>query len=168
MGFVTSLVGVLAHFRTPSLVFGSTDFGNWFRQGAGAAEIPAVERKDYVRGTSFLIPKRITLDDSVARVPGTSLFSEEDLLQYCEGGYHPVSLGDMFGDRYEVVRKLGFGQNATVWLALDRRYLFYSLGGMDSLSNLSQTQPSCCPQNSESQILPRHEIYLQSEDPTVR
>lgn len=45
--------------------------------------------------------------------------SEEDLKRYRVGGYHPVHLGDVFNDRYVVVRKLGYGQYSTVWLARD-------------------------------------------------
>jgi len=35
------------------------------------------------------------------------------------GGYHPVSVGDVFKFRYKVVRKLGWGHFSTVWLADD-------------------------------------------------
>ncbi|WFD33331.1 non-specific serine/threonine protein kinase [Malassezia cuniculi] len=45
---------------------------------------------------------------------------EEDLEDYCRGGYHPVSVGDIFADgRYVIVRKLGWGHFSTVWLAKD-------------------------------------------------
>lgn len=46
----------------------------------------------------------------------------EDLTHYRSGGYHPVHLGDtMKGGRYQIVQKLGWGRDATVWLAEDRR-----------------------------------------------
>ena len=46
---------------------------------------------------------------------------EEDLEDYCRGGYHPVHVGDTFSDgRYVIVRKLGWGHFSTVWLAKDR------------------------------------------------
>lgn len=45
---------------------------------------------------------------------------EEDLEDYCRGGYHPISVGDEFADgRYVIVRKLGWGHFSTVWLAKD-------------------------------------------------
>ena len=45
---------------------------------------------------------------------------EEDLEDYCKGGYHPVVIGEKFKDgRYIIVRKLGWGHFSTVWLAYD-------------------------------------------------
>ncbi|KDR18100.1 Serine/threonine-protein kinase SRPK2, partial [Zootermopsis nevadensis] len=35
------------------------------------------------------------------------------------GGYHPVRIGDLFHNRYHVVRKLGWGHFSTVWLCWD-------------------------------------------------
>ncbi|PNP79326.1 hypothetical protein FNYG_07402 [Fusarium nygamai] len=37
---------------------------------------------------------------------------------YHPGGYHPVHLGDVIQERYRVIRKLGWGQFSTVWLAV--------------------------------------------------
>ncbi|KAM5354712.1 hypothetical protein ACJ41O_001359 [Fusarium nematophilum] len=44
---------------------------------------------------------------------------------YHPGGYHPVSLGDIFNSRYQVIRKLGYGSYSTVWLAIDERLQEY-------------------------------------------
>ncbi|KAH7105328.1 kinase-like protein [Auriculariales sp. MPI-PUGE-AT-0066] len=44
---------------------------------------------------------------------------EEDVDDYAEGGYLPVNIGDVFHERYIVVRKLGWGHFSTVWLARD-------------------------------------------------
>ncbi|PGG99297.1 CMGC/SRPK protein kinase [Helicocarpus griseus UAMH5409] len=50
------------------------------------------------------------------------LVNEEPSL-YGEGGFHPISLGDTFdAGRYEVLRKLGYGQYSTVWLARDFKH----------------------------------------------
>jgi serine/threonine-protein kinase SRPK3 len=47
---------------------------------------------------------------------------EEDGQDYRPGGYHPVSIGDSFSNnRYIVVRKLGWGEFSTVWLARDEK-----------------------------------------------
>lgn len=43
------------------------------------------------------------------------------LILYLAGGYHPVSVGDVFHDRYTVIRKLGWGHFSTVWLSWDVR-----------------------------------------------
>ncbi|QRV91516.1 Serine/threonine-protein kinase [Ceratobasidium sp. AG-Ba] len=49
------------------------------------------------------------------------LDKEEDLLDYADGGYLPVHIGDTFKDgRYHIVRKLGWGHFSTVWLAKDK------------------------------------------------
>lgn len=35
------------------------------------------------------------------------------------GGYYPVEVGEIFVDRYQVVKKLGWGHFSTVWLCWD-------------------------------------------------
>ena len=49
---------------------------------------------------------------------------QEDSGDYCVGGYHPVKIGDLFHDRYHVVRKLGWGHFSTVWLSWDLKLVF--------------------------------------------
>jgi len=45
---------------------------------------------------------------------------EEDSEDYCKGGYHPVQVGEQYnGNKYTVVRKLGWGHFSTVWLSRD-------------------------------------------------
>ncbi|XP_047475956.1 uncharacterized protein LOC125029826 [Penaeus chinensis] len=44
---------------------------------------------------------------------------QEDPFDYCKGGYHPVKIGDLFYNRYHVIRKLGWGHFSTVWLCWD-------------------------------------------------
>jgi len=57
---------------------------------------------------------------------------EEFLEKYRPGGYHPVKPGDAFNEgRFSVVRKLGWGQYSTVWLAKD-----YMYGSSNSYSRL--------------------------------
>lgn len=43
----------------------------------------------------------------------------EDAADYCAGGYHPVSVGEIYAQRYKVIKKLGWGHFSTVWLASD-------------------------------------------------
>lgn len=44
----------------------------------------------------------------------------EDDVDYKKGGYHPVKLGDLYNNRYLVIKKLGWGHFSTVWLAEDQ------------------------------------------------
>ena len=47
----------------------------------------------------------------------------EETKSYRPGGLHPVSIGDTLqAERYKIIRKLGHGSYATVWLALDAWY----------------------------------------------
>lgn len=43
----------------------------------------------------------------------------EDIVDYVDGGFHPVHLMDVLNGRFEVFYKLGFGENATSWLCYD-------------------------------------------------
>ncbi|EXJ86465.1 CMGC/SRPK protein kinase [Capronia epimyces CBS 606.96] len=45
--------------------------------------------------------------------------AEERITGYRPGGFPPVSIGDIYNDRYEVFNKLGWGGFSTVWLAFD-------------------------------------------------
>lgn len=46
---------------------------------------------------------------------------QEDPESYCKGGYHHVNIGDILNDRYKVLRKVGWGNFSTVWLACDTK-----------------------------------------------
>ncbi|XP_030081828.1 SRSF protein kinase 1 isoform X7 [Drosophila hydei] len=64
-----------------------------------------------------------TTDEVYPDSPDSSLYGsdeeQEDASQYCRGGYHPVVIGDIFDNRFRVVRKLGWGHFSTVWLCRD-------------------------------------------------
>ena len=46
----------------------------------------------------------------------------EPLIQYKNGGYHPVHLGDTLHEgRYTIINKLSWGRDNTTWLAMDSR-----------------------------------------------
>ncbi|KAF4532624.1 hypothetical protein B566_EDAN011537 [Ephemera danica] len=65
---------------------------------------------------------------------------QEDPKDYCTGGYHPVQIGDLFHNRYYVVRKLGWGHFSTVWLCwdlMDKR--FVALKVVKSASHYTET-----------------------------
>ncbi|KNG79992.1 protein kinase domain protein [Aspergillus nomiae NRRL 13137] len=43
-----------------------------------------------------------------------------EIMEYYQaGGYHPVTIGDRFRNRYRIVHKLGHGTYSTIWLARD-------------------------------------------------
>ncbi|KAJ9264194.1 hypothetical protein DTO212C5_7253 [Paecilomyces variotii] len=59
---------------------------------------------------------------SLERVNSYPVAEEPDY--YKAGGFHPISLGDTLGSgQYTVLRKLGYGQYSTVWLARDYKFV---------------------------------------------
>ena len=51
---------------------------------------------------------------------------EETLPSYHQKQYCPVHIGDLLGERYRILEKLGYGAYATVWLARDERCLYHA------------------------------------------
>ena len=48
------------------------------------------------------------------------VLSQESLAMYKPGGYRPTcTVERLYSGRYQNMRKLGFGQESTVWLATD-------------------------------------------------
>ncbi|XP_020606027.1 SRSF protein kinase 1-like isoform X2 [Orbicella faveolata] len=65
---------------------------------------------------------------------------QEEPGDYCKGGYHPVRLGDLFNNRYSIIRKLGWGHFSTVWLAWDLKdRRFVALKIVKSASHYTET-----------------------------
>ncbi|GFN12640.1 putative protein kinase [Aspergillus tubingensis] len=63
---------------------------------------------------------------------------EERMPAYERGLYYPVKLGDVFYSRYQVISKLGFGANSTVWFCRDlqhHRYIALKIQISSSRSN---------------------------------
>lgn len=54
-------------------------------------------------------------DDTITCSDG----EQEDPKDYCRGGYYPVQIGEVFNNRYKLIRKLGWGHFSTVWLCDD-------------------------------------------------
>ncbi len=78
--------------------------------------------------------------DDLASLIGSSDVDEEEASSYKHGGYHPVRIGDVFSDRYVVVKKLGWGHFSTVWMARDDKWDGRKLGSESgSRSGLEQT-----------------------------
>ena len=75
---------------------------------------------DFIRITRSLFSAGFSPAQKVAAPKG-----EEDVAQYCPGGYHPVAVGDVYKGRYQVKWKLGFGLYSTVWLARGHWLVLY-------------------------------------------
>ena len=66
---------------------------------------------------------------TVATTPGFKLLNnskmieEERVPEFEARPFYPVRLGEVFGSKYQVVSKLGWGGNATVWLCRDLVYV---------------------------------------------
>jgi len=52
---------------------------------------------------------------------------------YKAGGYHPVKVGEVYNQRYVVIKKLGWGHFSTVWMVKDRKVI--ATAGAPSLKN---------------------------------
>ncbi|KAG0169457.1 serine/threonine protein kinase, CMGC group [Apophysomyces sp. BC1015] len=64
--------------------------------------------------------------------------AEEDIKDYCKGGYHPVHIGEKFKDgKYVVLRKLGWGHFSTVWLVRDQEH--YAMKVVKSAKHYTET-----------------------------
>lgn len=46
---------------------------------------------------------------------------EENVPSYNPEDFYPAYVGEVFNSRYQIVVKLGFGVNSTVWLCRDLR-----------------------------------------------
>jgi len=65
---------------------------------------------------------------------------QESPKDYCKGGYHPVKVGDLYQNRYHVIRKLGWGHFSTVWLCWDMQCKrFVALKVVKSASHYTET-----------------------------
>ncbi|XP_068171151.1 SRSF protein kinase 3-like [Antennarius striatus] len=65
---------------------------------------------------------------------------QENPADYGIGGYYHVEIGDIFIDRYQVVRKLGWGHFSTVWLSWDMvKRRFVALKVVKSAETFTET-----------------------------
>lgn len=70
-------------------------------------------------------------------INATEKIEEEEVPSYNPEDYYPVYIGEVFSSRYQIVSKLGFGTNSTVWLCRDLRQ------GFDrDLSKCSNVRPN--------------------------
>lgn len=76
---------------------------------------------------SVLRAKPIQFSRSVSStsIPHHELVDEERVPGYSPKNYYPAKPGEVLGDHYQLLVKIGFGAGSTVWLAQDiARYAF--------------------------------------------
>lgn len=64
-------------------------------------------------------PRKIQEHTDFPVLDSETAVEEERMPAYDQGRYYPVKLGEVFNSRYQVLSKLGFGANSTVWLCRD-------------------------------------------------
>lgn len=77
----------------------------------------AVSRQ-ILRPAAGVHPLSFVVDRKYAREPSQA---------YKPGGLHPIHVGEVYNERYEVVRQLGWGVYSTVWLVQDVKFIFILL-----------------------------------------
>jgi len=79
-------------------------------------------------------------EEEEEEILGSDDDEQEAPSDYCKGGYHPVKIGDLFHNRYHVIRKLGWGHFSTVWLCWDLKdKKFVALKVVKSASHYTET-----------------------------
>merc|ERR1711990_1106565 len=79
-------------------------------------------------------------DEEEEEILGSDDDEQESPKDYCKGGYHPVKVGDLYHNRYHVIRKLGWGHFSTVWLCWDlTEKKFVALKVVKSASHYTDT-----------------------------
>lgn len=82
------------------------------------------------KATQVVTENQVVGGPSKPEEPGASHDShkdedyEERTISYRRGGFHPVYVGDVYNDRYTILRKIGYGRYSTVWLVRDLTQLF--------------------------------------------
>lgn len=61
----------------------------------------------------------IMTKSSNTQIDPTHLVEEETIPGYKANNYYPVTIGQIFRDRYRTIGKLGYGSASTVWLCRD-------------------------------------------------
>ncbi|XP_028303316.1 SRSF protein kinase 2-like isoform X2 [Gouania willdenowi] len=95
---------------------------------------------------------------------------QEDPEDYGIGGYYPVEIGDIFADRYQVIKKLGWGHFSTVWLCWDmetRRFVALKVvksAQMFTETALDEIKLLKCVRQSDPKDLKRERIVQLVDD----
>ncbi len=61
--------------------------------------------------------------DGFSVLNATGTYEEERLPFYQPENFYPVKLGQVFKEQYQIVSKVGYGTQSTVWLCRDLAYV---------------------------------------------
>ena len=85
---------------------------------------PAPRRSVGIMVSAPPSPRRNFPASGFVTLNATEKVEEEEIPSYRPEDYYPVYIGEVFNSRYQIVTKLGFGANSTVWLCRDLRQGF--------------------------------------------
>jgi len=112
-------------------------------EAAKMAKTEPVERVTRSRGRKTELAAHQAFDqeeEEEEEILGSDDDEQEAPSDYVKGGYHPVKIGDLFHNRYHVIRKLGWGHFSTVWLCWDLTdKKFVALKVVKSASHYTET-----------------------------
>jgi hypothetical protein len=57
--------------------------------------------------------------EAIRRISHREKIEEETVPNYQAERFYPIHIGQVFGHRYKIVTKLGFGSASTIWLCRD-------------------------------------------------
>jgi len=101
------------------------------------------KERDRARETRIEVDRNRSFEDEEEEeeeILGSDDDEQEAPSDYVKGGYHPVKIGDLFHNRYHVIRKLGWGHFSTVWLCWDLQdKKFVALKVVKSASHYTET-----------------------------
>lgn len=106
---------------------------------ASAHQVPQSAESPGI-SSSALQPKSAHPQSPPLELLGAFEEQQENPEDYGIGGYYPVEAGEIFADRYQVVKKLGWGHFSTVWLCWDMvKSQFVALKVVKSAQTFTET-----------------------------
>ena len=119
----TTPSGGAAALTSPTSTSGGFGSGGGGGGGGGGAGTPADDAGAEAPASAPVPAPDGEEDDGSYHSEGSDCGDSdfEGIGGYKRGGYHPVHVGEVYNNRYTVLRKLGWGHFSTVWLCDDAR-----------------------------------------------